>query len=70
VINPRQFFFQDGSFTDPGIIQRTNPTYHKVPAGVMYQFGMDYSKLASDPNTAKGTGGYVYVPGTPVAVWQ
>ncbi len=70
VINPKQFFFQDGSFTDPGIIQGTNPTYHKVPTGVMYQFGIDYSTLSSDPNAAKGSGGYVYVPGTPVAVWQ
>ncbi|HMD23658.1 MAG TPA: lysozyme inhibitor LprI family protein, partial [Streptosporangiaceae bacterium] len=70
VINPKQFFFQDGSFTDPGIIQGTNPTYHKVPAGVMYQFGIDYSTLSSDPNAAQGSGGYVYVPGTPVAVWR
>ena len=70
VINPKQFFFQDGSFTDPGIIQGTNPTYHKVPTGVMYQFGIDYSKLSSDPNATKGSGGYVYVPGTPVAVWR
>lgn len=70
VINPRQFFFQDGSFTDPGIIEGTNPTYHKVPTGVMYQFGIDYSKLSSDPNAAQGSGGYVYVPGTPVAVWR
>jgi uncharacterized protein YecT (DUF1311 family) len=70
VINPKQFFFQDGSFTDPGIVQGTNPTYHKVPAGVMYQFGIDYSKLSSDPNSAKGSGGYVYVPGTPVAIWR
>lgn len=70
VINPRQFFFQDGSFTDPGIIEGTNPTYHKVPTGVMYQFGIDYSTLSSDPNAAEGSGGYVYVPGTPVAVWR
>lgn len=70
VINPKQFFFQDGSFTDPGIIQGANPTYHKVATGVMYQFGIDYSKLAGDPNAAKGSGGYVYVPGSPVAIWQ
>ena len=70
VINPKQFFFQDGSFTDPGIIQGTNPTYHKVATGVMYQFGIDYSTLSSDPNAAEGSGGYVYVPGTPAAVWQ
>jgi uncharacterized protein YecT (DUF1311 family) len=70
VINPKQFFFQDGSFTDPGIIQGANPTYHKVPTGVMYQFGIDYSKLSSDPNASKGSGGYVYVPGSPVAIWR
>ena len=70
VINPKQFFFQDGSFTDPGIIQGANPTYHKVATGVMYQFGIDYSKLSSDPNAAQGSGGYVYVPGSPVAIWQ
>jgi len=36
----------------------------------MYQFGIDYSKLSQDPNATQGTGGYVYVPGTPVAIWQ
>ena len=69
VINPGQFTFQDGSFTDPGIIQGPDPTYHQVPTGVMYQFGIDYSKLSQDPNATKGTGGYVYAPGTPVAIW-
>jgi uncharacterized protein YecT (DUF1311 family) len=70
VVNPKQFYFQDGSFTDPGIIQGSNPTYHKVATGVMYQFGIDYSTLAKDPNATKGAGGYVYVPGTPVAIWR
>ena len=70
VVNPKQFFFQDGSFTDNGIIQGTNPAYHKVATGVMYQFGIDYSQLAHDPNAKKGSGGYVYVPGTPVAIWR
>ena len=70
VVNPKQFFFQDGSFTDPGIIQGTNPTYHKVPTGMMYQFGIDYSRLSHDPKSAQDSGGYVYVPGTPVAVWR
>jgi uncharacterized protein YecT (DUF1311 family) len=70
VVNPKQFFFQDGSFTDAGVIQGTNPTYHKVATGVMYQFGIDYSKLSKDPNAKKGAGGYVYVPGTPVAIWR
>jgi len=70
VVNPKQFFFQDGAFTDPGVIQGANPTYHQVATGQMYQFGIDYSKLSKDPNASKGSGGYVYVPGTPVAVWQ
>lgn len=70
VVNPKQFFFQDGAFTDPGVIQGANPTYHKVATGQLYQFGIDYSKLSKDPNASKGSGGYVYVPGTPVAIWQ
>jgi hypothetical protein len=70
VVNPKQFVFQDGSFTDPGIIQGPNPTDHTVGTGVMYQFGIDYSLLSRDPNASKGTGGFVYVPGTPVAIWQ
>ena len=70
VVNPKQFYFSDGSFTDYGIIQGANPTYHRVATGVMYQFGIDYSKLSQDPNATQGTGGYVYVPGTPVAIWQ
>jgi uncharacterized protein YecT (DUF1311 family) len=70
VVNAKQFFFQDGSFTDPGIVQGPNPGYHVVPVGVMYQFDIDYSRLSKDPNAAKGTGGYVYAPGTPVAIWR
>jgi uncharacterized protein YecT (DUF1311 family) len=70
VVNPKQFFFQDGAFTDPGVIQGANPTYHQVATGQMYQFGIDYSKLSKDPNASKGSGGYVYVPGAPVAIWQ
>jgi uncharacterized protein YecT (DUF1311 family) len=70
VVNPKQFFFQDGAFTDPGVIQGANPTYHQVATGQLYQFGIDYSKLSKDPNASKGSGGYVYVPGTPVAIWQ
>jgi uncharacterized protein YecT (DUF1311 family) len=70
VINPKQFYYQDGSFTDAGIITGPDPTYHKVATGVMYQFGIDYSTLSQDPNATKGSGGYVYVPGTPVAIWQ
>ena len=70
VVNPKQFFYQDGSFTDAGVIPGADPTYHPVATGAMFQFGIDYSKLRSDPNAAKGSGGYAYVPGTPVAVWR
>ena len=69
VVNPRQFYFQDGSFTDPGVIQGTSPTGHKVATGAMYQFSIDYSRLSKDPSPARA-GGYVYVPGSPVALWS
>lgn len=68
-VNPRQFYFQDGSFTDPGVIQGTDPTGHKVATGAMFQFSIDYSHLSQDPNRSRG-GGYQYVPGTPAAVWS
>jgi uncharacterized protein YecT (DUF1311 family) len=68
VINPRQFYFSDGSFTDYGIVQAPNPTYHRVATAVEYQFSIDYSHLSAAP--AGGDEGYVYVPGTPVAIWQ
>ena len=70
VINAKQFFYADGPFTDHGIIQGPNPAYHKVPTGVMYQFGVDYSRLSQDPNARRRAGGYVYVPGAAVAIWQ
>ena len=70
VVYPKQFYYVDGSFTDPGLIEAPNPTYHRVATGVMYQFGVDYSRLRQDPNEVKGTGGYVYAPGSPVASWQ
>jgi uncharacterized protein YecT (DUF1311 family) len=70
VVNPKQFHYADGTFTDPGIIEPPDPTYHRVATGVMYQFGIDYSRLSHDPNGTKGTGGYVYAPGAPVALWH
>jgi hypothetical protein len=71
VINPKQFYYQDGSFIDQGVIEPpVNPNYHRVQTGQSYSFDIDYSKLSSDPNQTKGTGGFEYVPGTPVAVWQ
>ncbi|MBV9446113.1 MAG: DUF1311 domain-containing protein [Streptosporangiaceae bacterium] len=69
VVNPKQFFFQDGSFTDVGIVEPPNPAYHRVPTGKEYQFSIDYSTLAKDPNANKGAAGYLYAPGAPVAAW-
>jgi uncharacterized protein YecT (DUF1311 family) len=69
VVNPKQFYFQDGSFTDPGVAVPPDPTYHRVPAGKEYQFSIDYSKLSKDPNANKTAAGYLYAPGTPVADW-
>jgi uncharacterized protein YecT (DUF1311 family) len=69
VVNPAQFPYRDGSFTDAGIVQGTNPTGHKVTTGTMYQFSIDYSHLSSAPDKGKN-GGWTYAPGTPVAVWR
>jgi len=69
VVNPRQFYFQDGSFTDPGVPEPSTPSYYRVPAGKKFEFDIDYSKLAKDPNADKSAAGYLYAPGKPVAVW-
>jgi uncharacterized protein YecT (DUF1311 family) len=68
VVNPKQFFYLDSPFTDPGVVQGPDPTFHRVAAGQEYQFSIDYSQLAKDPNGNKG--GYVYAPGDPVAMWN
>jgi uncharacterized protein YecT (DUF1311 family) len=70
VVNPSQFYFSDGSFVDHGKIVPPDPSGYRVPPGAQYQFNIDYTDLAADPNFAKGAGGYVYVPGVPVAIWQ
>jgi uncharacterized protein YecT (DUF1311 family) len=70
VINPKQFYFQDGSFTDVGIVEPPNPAFHRVPTGKEYQFSIDYSTLSKDPNANKSAAGYFYAPGSPVAVWR
>ena len=70
VVNPKQFYFQDGSFTDTGIVEPPNPAYHRVPTGQEYQFSIDYSTLSKDPNANKSAAGYLYAPGTPVALWH
>jgi uncharacterized protein YecT (DUF1311 family) len=69
VVNPRQFYFQDGSFTDPGVPEPSTPSYYRVPTGKKFEFDIDYSKLAKDPNADKSAAGYLYAPGDPVAVW-
>lgn len=71
VINPAQFYFSDGAFTDKGSLQPpAAATGYRVAAGAEYRFSVDYSHLSSDPNPAKGSGGFVYAPGNPVAVWR
>jgi len=70
VINPSQFYFSDGSFVDHGMIQPPSPSFHRVAPETEYQFEIDYTHLSADPNASKGNGGYVYLPGTPVAIWQ
>ena len=70
VVNPAQFSYRDGSFTDPGIIEKPDPSGHRVTAGTEYTFGIDYSTLSHDPNEASGNGGYVYAPGTSAALWH
>jgi len=65
-----QFFFQDGSFTDPGIVEPPDPAYHRSATGQEYQFSIDYSALSKDPGANSGAAGYLYAPGTPVAVWR
>ena len=69
VVNPRQFYFSDGSFTDPGVVQPPDPAYHRVGTGQEYQFLIDYSHLSAGP-TGHAAEGFVYAPGTPVAIWR
>jgi uncharacterized protein YecT (DUF1311 family) len=68
-VNPSQFYFSDGSFTDRGVVQPPNPASHRVGTGQQYQFQIDYRQLSAAPagNSAEG---FVYAPGTPVARWQ
>ena len=67
VVNPKQFFYMDSPFTDAGVVQGADPTYHRVATGREYQFTVDYTKLTKDPGKS---GGYVYAPGDPVAEWS
>jgi uncharacterized protein YecT (DUF1311 family) len=69
-VNPAQFSYRDGAFTDAGTVQGPNPSGHRVAPGTEYQFSIDYSHLSADPNARKSSGGWVYAPGTPVAIWR
>ncbi len=70
-VNPSQFYFRDGSFTDRGVVQPPNPGGHQVPTGAEYDFSIDYSHLSADPYKAKSTGGYTYAPGgVAAAIWR
>jgi uncharacterized protein YecT (DUF1311 family) len=62
-VNTAQFFYQDGSFTDAGLVQPPNPRGHHVAPGAVYQFSIDYSTIPHDPNAYKLAGGYVYALG-------
>jgi uncharacterized protein YecT (DUF1311 family) len=68
VVNPRQFYFSHGSFTDAGIVQGSSPAGHRVATGQQYQFSIDYSHLSANP-AGGGGGGYLYAPGYPAALW-
>lgn len=70
VVNPAQFYFADGSFTDHGQAEPPSPSGHRVATGEQYQFAMDYPHLSADPHATSGQGGYAYVPGVPVAIWK
>lgn len=69
IINPKQFYYADGSFTDYGTIVGPNPAFHKVATGVEYVFDIDYSHLNQAPK-GNASAGFEYVPGTPVAIWH
>ncbi len=69
MVNPSQFYFSDGSFTDPGVVQPPNPAGHRVGTGQQYQFEIDYTHLSAAP-TGNSAEGFVYAPGTPVASWR
>jgi uncharacterized protein YecT (DUF1311 family) len=71
VVNPAQFSYSDGSFTDAGIVEPPSPLHHRVATGAVYQFSIDYSRLSADPDKAGGAGGYVYAPGgVTLAAWH
>ena len=70
VVNPAQFYFQDGSYLNHGVAEPPSPADHRVAPGAEYQFDIDYKHLSADPSANQGRGGYLYVPGVPAAIWQ
>jgi len=70
VVNPAQFFYSDGTFKDAGIIEKPDPSGHRVAPGTEYTFGIDYSLLTHDPNPSQASGGFVYEPVGPAAIWR
>ncbi len=70
VVNPAQFLYSDGTFKDAGIIEKPNPSGHRVAPGTEYTFGIDYSTLSHDPNPSTASGGFFYSPVGPAAVWR
>jgi uncharacterized protein YecT (DUF1311 family) len=69
VVNPSQFYFSDGSFTDRGVVQPPNPANHRVATGQQSQFQIDYTHLSAAP-AGNAAAGFVYAPGTLVASWR
>jgi uncharacterized protein YecT (DUF1311 family) len=70
VVSPRQFPFQDGSFTRQGTTRTPDPAGHRVTTGTRFTFSLDYKHLSADPNATRGGQTYDYAPGgAPVAVW-
>jgi uncharacterized protein YecT (DUF1311 family) len=68
-VNPSQFYFSDGSFTDPGVVQPPSPDSHRVGTGQQYQFQIDYTQLSAAP-AGNPAAGFVYAPGARVASWR
>ena len=54
----------------PPQVQAPDPCGRRISAGAGYQFGIDHGRLSTDPYSGKGTGSWVYAPGTPEAVWR
>jgi uncharacterized protein YecT (DUF1311 family) len=73
VVNPAQFFYGDSNFKNPGIIQKPDPSGHRVAPGTEYTFSVDYTNMPPDPNDANAVVGFVYAPDAPdapAAVWR